>query len=134
MIDLERLDRIPQHDKPLVIELAGGLLVPLTGNDLQIDQIKRWNATAILVASTELGTINHSLLSIEALKRRPVNLRGIVFTGGPNPETEAVICRLGRVRHLGRMPPVLPLTRAALSSAFSAGIRIDDFKHWQTPS
>lgn len=69
---------------PLVIEDAGGLLVPLSDHTLYVAVFERWRLPLVLCASTMLGTINHSLLSIEALRRRHISMLGIAFIGAPN--------------------------------------------------
>ncbi|MEL6978582.1 MAG: dethiobiotin synthase, partial [Pseudomonadota bacterium] len=71
----------PQTDGPLVIEGAGGLLVPLTETVLYIDVFARWGLPVVLCARTALGGINHALLSLEALRRRSVPVRGVAFLG-----------------------------------------------------
>src|SRR5579871_1651229 len=78
--------------RPLVIEGAGGLMVPLDRTTLYIDVFARWRIPVVLCARTSLGTINHSLLSIEALRRREIALLGIAFLGEANPESERAIC------------------------------------------
>tara|TARA_B100000945_G_scaffold88713_1_gene69069 strand:+ start:130 stop:801 length:672 start_codon:yes stop_codon:yes gene_type:complete len=81
---------LPIIDKPLIVETAGGLMVPLTRDFLQIDQIKDWNIPVILVCRSSLGTLNHTLLSIEALKKRDIKIIGIVINGNKhldNPRT-----------------------------------------------
>ena len=81
---------LPIVDKPLIVETAGGLMVPLTRDFLQIDQIKDWDIPVILVCKSSLGTINHTLLSIEALKKRDIKILGIVINGNKhldNPRT-----------------------------------------------
>ena len=85
------------------------LLVPLTRKLLQIDLLAHWKLPVILCASTRLGTINHSLLSIEALKRRAIPILGIAFIGEENGDSERTIAAFGGVRRLGR----LPLARSA---------------------
>lgn len=117
-IDVARLVP-PVTSHPLVIELAGGLMVPVTRSVLQIDIVARWKAPVVLVSSTRLGTINHSLLSIEALKRRAIPILGVAFTGEPMPDTERIIGELGRVRVLGRLPHLAPLTPGTLRDAFA---------------
>ena len=117
-IDPARL-AIPATGRPLIIEAAGGLAVPLSRNLLQIDLIASWKVPVILCASTRLGTINHSLLSIEALKRRAVPILGVAFIGGANPDSERTIARIGRVTHLGRLPNIEPLNSASLKAAFA---------------
>ena len=73
--------RIPKVKGSLIVETAGGLMVPLTRDFLQIDQIKQWNLPVILVCKSSLGTLNHTLLSIEALKRRNIEILGLVVNG-----------------------------------------------------
>ena len=104
-IDLARLATLPATpgDAPLVIEGAGGLMVPLTRRELQIDLFARWGLPVVLVAATRLGTINHTLLSIEALKRRGIPLLGVAFVGEENADSERTICEMGCVRRLGRL-------------------------------
>ena len=77
---------LPETDRPLIVEGAGGLLVPLTRDITYIDVIARWNIPVVLCARTTLGTINHSLLSIEALRARGIALLGIAFIGDENVE------------------------------------------------
>lgn len=112
---------------PLVIEGAGGVLVPLSRQVLQIDLFARWDLPVVLVASTRLGTINHSLLTIEALKRRSLEIRGVAFVGDENADSEQTICAFGRVRRLGRLPRLEPLTRETLADAFAASFSREDF-------
>lgn len=129
VIDVERLTRLPSvpSGAPLVIEGAGGLLVPLTRQVLQIELFARWRLPVVLVASTRLGTINHSLLSIEALKRRQIPLLGIAFVGEENADTERTIAEMGGVRRLGRLPLLDHLDANSLRSAFTANFRAADF-------
>lgn len=124
-IDLDAL-RPPGSGDPLIIELAGGLAVPLTRRALQIDVVARWKLPVVLCAATRLGTINHSLLSIEALKRRAIPLLGVAFIGDANADSETTICEMGGVRRLGRLPRLDPLTTETLRSAFAANFRIAD--------
>jgi dethiobiotin synthetase len=111
---------------PLVIELAGGLNVPLTRRLLQIDMLAEWKLPVILCASTRLGTINHSLLSIEALKRRAVPILGIAFIGDENADSERTISLFGRVRRLGRLPWLPELNGDTLRQAFEANFSVPD--------
>ena len=88
-IDFDKL-RLPKVQGSLIIETAGGLMVPITRNFLQIDQIKQWNLPVILVCKSSLGTLNHTLLSIESLKRRNIEILGLVVNGEKhldNPKT-----------------------------------------------
>lgn len=114
--------------RPLVIEGAGGLMVPLNGSTLYIDIFERWRLPVLLCASTRLGTISHSLLSIEALRKRQIHILGIAFIGERNAETQSAIREMGRVRWLGRLPWLSPLTPDTLQAAFKSSFRADDFK------
>lgn len=125
-IDPARLDP-PQCDRPLIIEMAGGVMVPLTYQFLSIDLLARWRLPVILVARTALGTINHSLLTIEALRRRAVAIHGVAFVGGEEIEPQRTIASLGDVRILGRLPHVSPLTKETLHAAFDESFRREDF-------
>lgn len=126
-IDPDRLVP-PALDGPLVIEGAGGVLVPVTDDLLFADLFARWQAPVVLVARTTLGTISHSLLSIEALRARGVPILGIAFTGDPVEHSEATIARIGGVRRLGRLPRLTPLDAASLSTAFAAHFDLADFR------
>lgn len=118
----------PPTADPLVIEGAGGLMVPLTGQTLLIDLIARWKMPVIVVARTLLGTINHSLLSLEALRTRSIPVLGIAFVGEPNPNSEGTICNFSGAKPLGRLPFVAPLDRAKLASAFASNFDLRDFQ------
>jgi len=118
---------IPAHDRPLVIEPAGGLLVPLTRKLLQIDVIAEWGAPVVVCARTGLGTINHSLLSLDALRRRRIPIHGIAFIGDANDDSENTICAFSGARRLGRLPHLDPLDRHSLRAAFLKGFHIEDF-------
>lgn len=126
-IDMDSLQLPQAGERPLVIEGAGGLMVPLNYGTLYIDIFERWCLPVVLCASTELGTINHSLLSIEALRKRQIRILGFAFIGERNSETESAICEIGRVRWLGRLPWLSPLTPEALQVAFKGSFVRDDF-------
>ena len=101
-IDPDRLALPPQ--RPLVVEGAGGALVPLGGDMLYADIFAHWGLPAIVVARTALGTINHSLMTVEALRARGVTVHGVAFIGDGDAAAEEAICRIGRAKHLGRLP------------------------------
>ncbi|OAF19835.1 dethiobiotin synthase [Bradyrhizobium neotropicale] len=126
-IDADSLNVPAAGERPLIIEGAGGLMVPLTSTTLYIDIFQRWQLPVVLCASTELGTINHSLLSIEALRKRQIRILGIAFIGRRNPESESAICDIGRVRWLGRLPWIEPLTADALHCVFKNSFVRNDF-------
>lgn len=117
----------PDGDGPLVIEGAGGLLVPLTRSVLTIDLFARWGLPVILCARTALGTINHTLLSIEALRQRGVPLQGIAFIGPDMPDNVRVIAGFSGVKILGRLPVLDPLDPERLAGAFTAHFDLRDF-------
>lgn len=117
----------PHSERPLVIEGAGGALVPLTRNLLFADIFARWAAPVVIVARTALGTINHSLSTIEVLRTRGVPIVGVAFVGDANEDSEATIAAMGGIRRLGRLPPLDPLDRNSLNRAFAAHFRIGDF-------
>jgi dethiobiotin synthetase len=125
-IDVERLAP-PKVEPTLIIEPAGGLMVPLTRRVLQIEVMARWKLPVVLVASTRIGTINHSLLSIEALKSRSMPLLGVAFAGEANPDSERTVAEIGGVRLLGRLPRVDPLNADTLRAAFEQHFDHGDF-------
>lgn len=127
-IDADSLAVPDTGGRPLVIEGAGGLMVPLSLGTLYADVFERWRLPAVLCARTALGTINHSLLSIEALRKRHIDILGIAFIGERNAETESAVCEIGRVRWLGRLPWLAPLTPDTLQVAFKASFRADTFR------
>jgi dethiobiotin synthetase len=118
---------LPDTDRPLIVEGAGGLLVPLTREITYIDVIARWNIPVVLCARTTLGTINHSLLSIEALRTRGIALLGIAFIGDESLESERIIVDMAGVKRLGRLPHLASLTRSALQDAFGTHFNRADF-------
>ncbi|MDB5737660.1 MAG: dethiobiotin synthase [Sphingomonas bacterium] len=125
-IDPARL-ALPAQD-PLVIEGAGGVLVPVTRDLLFADLFARWSLPVVLVARTGLGTINHSLLSIEALRARGVPILGLAFVGAANEDNEATIATIGGMKRLGRLPMLPTLTAGTLADAFAAHFDIADFR------
>lgn len=113
--------------RPLIIELAGGLMVPLTREHLQIRLLQKWELPVVLVAKTTLGTINHCLLSIFALRMHEVPIHGVAFVGDANEDSERTICDFGQVKRLGRLPIVGPITQLTLRSAFADNFNTGDF-------
>jgi dethiobiotin synthetase len=126
-IDVEALEP-PQCDRPLVIEGAGGVLVPFTRQATFADLMARWQLPVVLVAATSLGTISHSLAAIEALRARKVDIRGIAFVGDAAEDSEATIADMGGVKRLGRLPMLDPLDPGALAAAFAAHFDLADFR------
>ena len=96
--------KLPDLDKLIIIETAGGLMVPLNRDWLQIDQLKAWGAPIILVARTGLGTLNHTLLSLEALKYRNLDVLGIVLNGPPHKDNPKTLEQFGNTKILASLP------------------------------
>lgn len=115
-------------ERPLVIEGAGGLMVPLNDHTTFLDVFARWHLPVILCARTALGTINHSLLSIAALRAAGVPLHGVAFIGPEAPEVESTICRMGNTRRLGRLPLLASLKPGSLRATFDACFPPDRFQ------
>ncbi|BEV36640.1 dethiobiotin synthase [Synechococcus sp. M16CYN] len=105
---------LPKCDGPLVVETAGGLMVPLTRHLLQIDQLKRWGLPIILVARSGLGTLNHTLLSLEALRQRNLIVLGLILNGAFHHDNPATLEEFGGVPVLAQLPPLQPLTAQTL--------------------
>ncbi len=120
-------DSLTPPDGALVIEGAGGLMVPLTRDTLFIDVFARWKLPLILCARTRLGTINHTLLSVEAIRARDIPLHGVAFIGEANEESEGIIMEKGRMKRLGRLPMIAPLTQGRLSAVFAKTFNAADF-------
>lgn len=127
VIDPRRL-ALPVGEGALVVEGAGGVLVPVTRDLLFADLFAGWGKPVVLVARTALGTINHSLLSIEALRARGVPILGVAFVGEAAEDSEATIAAIGRVRRLGRLPLLPALDADTLARAFAAAFDLADFR------
>jgi dethiobiotin synthetase len=112
----------------LIVEGAGGALVPVARTTLYADLFAKWQIPVIVCARTALGTINHSLLTIEALRTRGVPIHGVAFLGDAVEDSEAIISDISGVRRLGRLPIIDPLTRETLAEAFKANFDIADFR------
>lgn len=125
-IDMERL-ALPTVDGPLIIEGAGGLLVPVTRQMLQIELFAYWRVPVILCARTGLGTINHTLLSIEAMRSRNLTLHGLIFVGEDNPDNVRTIADISGAPVLGRLPHLPYISPATLAEAFHDHFHLKDF-------
>lgn len=99
---------------PLVVETAGGLMVPLRRDWLQIDQIEHWGLPVLLVARSGLGTLNHTLLSLETLRRRRIPVLGLVLNGPLHPDNPRTLAELGGTAVLAELPPLEPLEASGL--------------------
>lgn len=118
----------------LVIEAAGGLMVPLrrseNGNEglLTLDLFAKWAVPTILCARTALGTINHSLLSVKALRDAAIPILGIVFIGDENIDSQQTILEFAQVVNLGRLPILNPLNHETLLNALDDKILMDSIR------
>jgi len=96
---------VPETDNTLIIEGAGGLMVPLNEKgDMIIDLIPTIADETILISKNYLGSINHTLMSIELLQQRNIKIKGIIFNGDPNPATESIILESSGLKCLGKIP------------------------------
>jgi dethiobiotin synthetase len=112
-IDLAKI-MPPRLERPLVVEGAGGMLVPLDEESYMIDIARKLDLPVILVARSTLGTINHTLLSLEALLRRGLPLAGVVMSGPKTPHNRAAIERYGNAQIIAEIPFLPSVTRASL--------------------
>ncbi|MEJ7557835.1 MAG: dethiobiotin synthase [Pedobacter sp.] len=108
---------IPETDRNLIIEGAGGLMVPLNEKELMIDYIQSLNIKVILVSQNYLGSINHTLLSIEALTSKGIDLRGIIFNGIANEESQRYIEHYSKARIIGHIPLFQTLDKETIKDA-----------------
>jgi dethiobiotin synthetase len=113
-IDPQRL-ALPAVPGPLVVETAGGLLVPLRLDWLQIEQLQQWNLPVLLVCRSGLGTLNHTLLSVEALRRRGMALLGLVLNGPFHANNTSTLERLSGAPVLACLPPLPVINRQTLA-------------------
>ena len=117
----------PKITKPLIVEGAGGLLVPLNEHKLVIDLIEQFKMPVVLVSQNYLGSINHTLLSIEALRAREIPIAGIVFNGSQNLETEHIINSFFKLPVIGRVFKEAGINRALIQKyATEFGKRIHE--------
>lgn len=126
-IDVARLTP-PNCNRPLVIEGAGGVLVPFTRSTTFADILSVWQLPVVLVAATTLGTISHSLAAIEAMRARAVPILGIAFVGNAIEDSESTIAAMGNVKRLGRLPLLDPLNPETLARAFAERFHVEEFQ------
>ncbi len=113
VIDMSKITP-PTSGRMLVVEGVGGMLVPLTDDRYVIDLAGALGLPVVLVARSTLGTINHTLLSLEALRRRALPVAGIVLNGPPTPHNREAIERYGKIAVIAEIPRMDPVTRARL--------------------
>ena len=105
---------LPPCNGPLVVETAGGRMVPLNRSWLQIDQLQRWQLPVVLVARSGLGTLNHTLLSLEALRHRSIPVLGLILNGPPHADNPGTLEQFGGIPVLAQLPPLKTLDASSL--------------------
>jgi dethiobiotin synthetase len=108
---------LPVTANNLIIEGAGGIMVPLNNEHLIIDLIKKFDVEVILVSQNYLGSINHTLLSINLLKQSNIKIKGIIFNGESNPDTESYILNYSGINPVGRVPKLQQLNKEEILKA-----------------
>jgi len=106
---------IPKTDNTLVIEGAGGIMVPLNNKEFIVDLIIKCEAEVVLVIQNYLGSINHSILSIDALKFRNIPVMGIIFNGPPHKLSEDIILTYSGLKCLGRIQKEANINRDVIT-------------------
>lgn len=112
-IDPDRL-QVPVTTRPLIIELAGGIMVPLNRQLLNLHLLQRWHLPVILVSRYYLGSINHTLLSLEVLRQYKIPVAGIVFNGEENIQSMEAILSYTQVPLLGSVRQETSLTKEVI--------------------
>ena len=108
--------KTPHTNNHLVIEGAGGLLVPLNDQDTILNLIESLNCEVILVSRHYLGSINHTLMSIKVLQQRNIPIKGILFNGKENKDTESIITKMSGVNIIGRIDELDDLNKSVINS------------------
>jgi dethiobiotin synthetase len=108
----------PAPTHPLIVEGAGGVMVPLNENDLMLDLMLRFGLPVVVAARTTLGTINHTLLTLAALRGARLGVHGVVMIGKKNIENRRAIEHYGKVCVVGHIPVLRQISRSALLEVF----------------
>jgi dethiobiotin synthetase len=114
-IDIAGL-KCPDTPRPLIVELAGGLMTPLSDTVTNLDVIKQLDCPVVVVSRHYLGSINHTLLTVTALRTRDAHILGLVFNGEELPDTESTITSMTGLPVLGRIPTLSSITPAVVSA------------------
>jgi dethiobiotin synthase len=115
-----------QPPGPVIVEGAGGALVPLNDSELMIDLMSELGLPVLVVARSGLGTINHTLLTVQALRARRLEVYGAVMTGEPDDENRKAIEKYGQVAVIGQLPRMASLTRDSLAEWAASSLDV----HW----
>ena len=116
-IDLQKIRR-PADPHPIVIEGAGGVMAPINDGSLMIDLIRHLQSPVVVAARTALGTINHTLLTVSALRNANVEIIGVVMIGKKNGDNRKAIERYGKVPVIGTVPWLDSIDRSILRRVF----------------
>jgi dethiobiotin synthase len=116
-IDLRKIER-PASSDPLIIEGAGGVLVPVGDHEFMLDLMRRLDAPVLLASRSALGTINHTLLSVAAIRNAKLELRGVVMIGKENADNRRAIERYGSVPVVGSIPWLDTIDKPSLQAVF----------------
>jgi dethiobiotin synthetase len=127
-IQLETISR-PAHDlsTPLVVEGAGGVLAPVNSHQFMTDLMLHLRLPVILAARSTLGTINHTLMSLQVLRTSGIEVRGVVLIGPENPDNRKAIERYGKVQVIGQIPMLQTINRQVLCEVFAANFQKEAF-------
>lgn len=107
----------------LIIEGAGGLIVPVNDDQYVIDLIAHFGYPAFLVAKSGLGTLNHTLLSLEAMRNRNIPIFGVVLVGNKHDSNEEAIIKYGRIQRLFRLPILPDINSESVKEAFHSSLK-----------
>ena len=107
---------LPNTSRPLIVEGAGGLLVPINKKECIIDLVDSLKLEVILVSKHYLGSINHTLLSIEAIEARDIPIKGIIFNGQPNHDTESIILSKSGLKMIARIPTMKSVNKQSIKA------------------
>jgi dethiobiotin synthase len=127
-ISLDRIS-VPQNSfgLPFIVEGAGGVMVPVNAQQFMLDLMVQISFPVILAARSTLGTINHTLLSLRALREARLSVRGVVLIGPENLENQRAIEDYGRVRVIGLVPALKEINRKALCDTFATYFNRESF-------
>ncbi len=110
--------RMPACSLPLIIEGAGGVMVPLNETHLMVDLIKNFAIPVVIVSRSTLGTLNHTLLTIDKLRSSEIPILGVIMNGPKNSRNREAIEKYGEVEVLGEIEPLPELNQKTLLQAF----------------
>jgi dethiobiotin synthetase len=116
-IDIERIQR-PASTKPLVVEGAGGIMVPINSKLLMLDLARHLKTPLVIASRTKLGTINHTLMTVHTIRNAKLQISGVVMIGEENKDNRRAVERYGNVPVIGWIPWLEKIDRETLLSVF----------------